>query len=134
MNLRRSGFSIMEVLVSMVLLSVILVGLAGLTYATAQQAVTTGSSANRQAVSLELVNRFSTLPFDSLLARHGTTTCDTVPRANERYRRCVRVVVTHRTAAVEVRAAPLQRKAADSSVVRLDRVSPPPPNPLCKDC
>jgi prepilin-type N-terminal cleavage/methylation domain-containing protein len=89
----REGFTLVEVIVSIVLLSVILTGLAGLTFATAQQAVFTTNAATRQALSLETVNRFSTLPYDSL-AGYATMRCDSAGTSNDRYSRCVRSTVS----------------------------------------
>jgi prepilin-type N-terminal cleavage/methylation domain-containing protein len=126
----REGFTLMEVIVSIVLLSVILTGLAGMTFATAQQAVFTTNSATRQALSLETVNRFSTLPYDSL-AGYATMRCDSVGASNDRYSRCVRSTVNGNQSTVEITVSPLQRSTSGTTI-RLVRMGDTAlPNPLC---
>jgi prepilin-type N-terminal cleavage/methylation domain-containing protein len=126
----REGFTLLEVIVSIVLLSIIIAGLAGMTFASAQQAVFTTNAASRQALSLELVNRFSTLPYDSL-ANYAVMQCDSVGPVNDSYRRCVSSTASGRQSTVEITISPLQRNTSASTVrlVRMDDV--PQPNPLC---
>jgi prepilin-type N-terminal cleavage/methylation domain-containing protein len=126
----REGFTLLEVIVSIVLLSIIIAGLAGMTFASAQQAVFTTNAASRQALSLELVNRFSTLPYDSL-ANYAVMQCDSVGPVNDSYRRCVSSTANGRQSTVEITVIPLQRNTSASTVrlVRMDDV--PQSNPLC---
>jgi prepilin-type N-terminal cleavage/methylation domain-containing protein len=129
MNARREGFTLMEVIVSMVLLSVILTTLAGLTFATARQAISTGNASKRQAVSLELVNRFTTLPYDSL-SNYAGGHCDSVASGPDRFRRCVRAAASGAQTVVELSVRPLQHDTTTTRV-RLVRMGAPPPSPLC---
>jgi prepilin-type N-terminal cleavage/methylation domain-containing protein len=128
----REGFSLMEVVISMVLLSVILTTLAGLTYAAAQQAVRTTNVTTRQAASLELANRFSTLPYDSLV-HYSTAQCDSVGSTNDWYFRCVRATAGGNRSTVVITVKSLQRDTMTTSI-RLVRMGNPPSNPLCISC
>jgi prepilin-type N-terminal cleavage/methylation domain-containing protein len=126
----REGFSLMEVVVSIVLLSIILTGLAGMTFATAQQAVFTTNTAARQALSLELVNRYATLPYDSL-ANYATMRCDSVGTTNDRYRRCVRSTTGSNQSAVEITVTPLQRDTSGTTVRLVRMGNAALHNPFC---
>ena len=130
MNTRQPGFSMLEVVVAMILLSVILTALAGLTFNTAKQAVLNTDGTKVQAASLETVNRFSALPYTSLAGAAG---CDTVGTSNSRFRRCVTVTTTGNSAQVEVVTTPLQRTAS-AITVRFNRVAPASTNTLCIGC
>jgi prepilin-type N-terminal cleavage/methylation domain-containing protein len=130
MNTRRDGFSMLEVVLAMVLLSVILTALAGLTFRTAKQAVHNGDGSRVQAASLELVNRFSALPYANLAGAAG---CDTVGSLNNKFQRCVTVTTTGNSSQVTVVTTPLQRSAS-AITVRFNRVAPASTNPLCIGC
>jgi prepilin-type N-terminal cleavage/methylation domain-containing protein len=133
MSGRQQGFSLIEVIVSIVLLAVILTALAGMTYFTAQQAVAATNATAREAASLELVNRYATLPFASLQAAQGTS-CDQVGATNDLYERCVTITLESSSrAAVRIVTTPLQR-ATTPAVVEFKRVAPPTGNPLCMTC
>ena len=130
MSRRQSGFSLVEVVVAMILLGIILTALAGLTFRTAKQAVYNTDSTKAQAASLEMVNRFSALPFSSLAA---AARCDTVGTTNNRFQRCVTVTTVGNSAQVQVVTLPLQR-SAPAITVRFNRVKPGSTNPLCIGC
>jgi prepilin-type N-terminal cleavage/methylation domain-containing protein len=127
---RREGFSLLEVIVAVVLLGIVLTTLAGLTFATARQAIGTGAMTQRQATSLELVNRFSTLPYDSL-ANYAAPHCDTTQAGANRFRRCVSTTSAGAMTTVQVTVTPLQHDTSPD-VARLFRMmATPPANPLC---
>ena len=130
MTARQPGFSMLEVVVAMILLSVILTALAGLTFNTAKQAMLNTDGTKVQAASLEIVNRFSALPYASLVGAAG---CDTVGTSNNQFRRCTTVTTTGNSAQVEVVTTPLQRNAS-AITVRFNRVAPGTTNPLCIGC
>jgi prepilin-type N-terminal cleavage/methylation domain-containing protein len=130
MSSRNAGFTMIEVVVALILLSVILTALAGLTFTTARQAVLNTDQTQAQAASLELVNRLSALPYNNLAGAAG---CDVVGTPNNQYRRCVTVTPSGNSAQVEVVTTPLQRKAAPLTV-RFNRVAPGATNPLCIGC
>jgi prepilin-type N-terminal cleavage/methylation domain-containing protein len=126
----QDGFTIVEVIVSMVMMAVVLTTLGGMTYATARQAIVTSDSTARQAASLEAVNRFATLPFDDLVGAAG---CDTVGTAGNRYERCATVTTAPRVARIRIVTTPLQRDVP-ASTTNLVRSNPPAVNPLCTSC
>src|SRR5215210_2698240 len=99
MNPRRDGFSMLEVVLAMGLLSVILTSLAGLAFKTAKQAVLNGDGSRVEAASLQLVNRLSSLPYLTLAGAAG---CDTVGSLNNKVQRCVALTTTGNAAQVQV--------------------------------
>jgi prepilin-type N-terminal cleavage/methylation domain-containing protein len=124
----RDGFTLVEVLVSVMLLAVILTMLGGLTFSTARQAVTNGNASERQAISLEAVNRASTLPWNLLTVG---TTCDTVNMSGNRYESCRAISTVGSARDIVITTTPLRSRVAPS-VVRFTRASPvTPQNPLC---
>jgi prepilin-type N-terminal cleavage/methylation domain-containing protein len=130
MKTRQEGFSLVEVVISIILLSVILTALAGLTFATASQSILNQDSSSAQAASLETVNRFSALPYASLATSAG---CDTTGTTRNRYSRCTSVTTSGTSAQIVVVTTPLQRKA-QAITVRFNRVKPGATNPLCIGC
>lgn len=129
MKTRQEGFTIAEVVMSMVMLGVVLTTLAGLVYSTAVTAVKAQDTSTRTAITLEIVNRYTTLPFANL-----TSACDTTGTTGAQYRRCATVVVNsanQRTVTIDV--TPLQRDTTTESVtfIRSFRTAS---NPLCLGC
>lgn len=127
MNATRDGFTIVEVVVAMVMMAVILTMLGGLTFTAAQQALVATDVTARQAASLELVNRFTTLPYADLATNQG---CDTVGTPNARFERCVTVNAGAVMATVQIVTTPLQRTAPPATV-QFVRTGPPTTNALC---
>ena len=130
MNSKQDGFTIIEVLVAVILMSIVLVTLGGLTYATASQAIYASDASTSQAASLETVNRLSTLPFNSLAGAAG---CQTLGSGNNQYERCVEVETQGAIANITIVTTPKQRKAHPTTV-KLIRTRPPTGNPLCSPC
>ena len=71
----KAGFSLIEVLVALTLLSVILMSLARVTFQMAASGRFAETSAKRNAALIEEANKFNAMPFDSL-ATVSTTTKD----------------------------------------------------------
>ncbi|HUF51258.1 MAG TPA: prepilin-type N-terminal cleavage/methylation domain-containing protein [Longimicrobiales bacterium] len=130
MNGKQQGFTIAEVVISMVMLSIILVTLGGLTYVSAQRAIIATASSHRQAYSLETVNRLTTLPYANLAGAAG---CDTTGSTNNEYERCVTVTPSGNSARVQVVTTPLHFNAP-ASTVNFVRIGASPTNPLCSGC
>lgn len=84
----EAGFSLIEVVVSLTLLSVALLGLAGLTAAAAKRATGVSTAGVVTQVLTQQVNRLSALPYDSLALG---TSCKTITANGFSYNRCVRV-------------------------------------------
>lgn len=90
----RSGFTLVEVVVAMVLLATVLVMLAGMTFATAQRSLDVQSAGARQAAMLQVVNRINATSFDVLngtLYPGGSDYCDTIDAGADDFEVCVTV-------------------------------------------
>ena len=95
----RSGFTLVEVVVAMVLLATVLVMLAGMTFATAQRSLDLQSTGARQAAMLQVVNRINATSFDVLngtLYPGASAYCDTIDAGSDDFQVCV--TVTERAA------------------------------------
>jgi len=68
----RPGFTLIEVIVSMILLAIAVSSLAGLTHSVSQSSMKVTGAAYRNGVLMHEVNRLIALPYDSLGV--GTTT------------------------------------------------------------
>ena len=99
----RSGFTLIEVVVAMVLLAVVLTMLASFSMGTAVQLVKLSQSDARQAVTLGEVNRLAALPYDSLPAAAG---CRTVTVGNLAHICCVTVTDGNRNRTVQIIVTP----------------------------
>lgn len=121
----RPGFTLVEVVVSIVLLGIILVGLAGLTFQTAQRSVQLADASARQALLLQEVNRISAIPYSAINAQAG---CDSIHSGGHRFERCIQVaqVGTTRRVAIVLHSPKL---SWPDSVVFM-RAQPSAGNPL----
>ena len=109
----RGGFSLVEVVMSLVLLSIVLVALVGLTFTTAQRSALLADSNARQALLLQEVNRMTVVPFDNLPGQVG---CDSLFSGPHSVHRCVSVTelsATSRRVTVVMRS-PRQPARPDS--------------------
>ncbi len=83
----REGFTLIEVIVAMVLLSTVLVMLAGMTFVTAQRSMDLQSSGTRQAMMLQAVNWLTAVDYDDLATHEG---CRTIAAADgDSYQACI---------------------------------------------
>lgn len=126
----REGFGIVEVVVAMVMLAIIVTSLAGLTYASARQSIIADNAMARQAVALQTVNRFATMPYANLAGAAG---CDTVGSANREFQTCVTLSAATNAMRVQIVTTPLQHNMA-ASTMRIIRAAPVTSNPLCMGC
>lgn len=78
----------MEVVVSLTLLAVVLMSLAGLMFKAARRAVNVSNLTTMGQAITQQVNRVSVLPYDSMAVG---TTCKAVSASGFGYTRCVRV-------------------------------------------
>ncbi|MEO5511843.1 MAG: prepilin-type N-terminal cleavage/methylation domain-containing protein [Longimicrobiales bacterium] len=122
----REGFSLVEVVVTMVLVAVIVMSLGALTTITAQRSIQLANSAGRQAFALQETNRMSAIPYDSIPGKVG---CDTLTTGNLRYRRCTAMTQGFRYREVKVIVTPL-RTGSFADTVTFRRVTEALPNPL----
>jgi prepilin-type N-terminal cleavage/methylation domain-containing protein len=70
---RRAGFSLVEVIVALGMLSLMLMGLARVTFQMAQASRTNGNIAKRTAVMIQESNKFNSIPFSTLNGYNGTS-------------------------------------------------------------
>ena len=131
MKSRQEGFTIAEVVISMVMLSIILVTLAGLTYASAQRAISATTVSQRQSYAMETVNRLVALPYANL---PGAAGCQTVGTTNNQFTNCVTVTVAGNSATIQVVTTPIHKTAVGASTIRFRRASNNAVNPLCSGC
>jgi prepilin-type N-terminal cleavage/methylation domain-containing protein len=75
----HAGFSLVELLVALTLLSFVLVSMAQITFALARRFYALSGGAARDAVIAQQVNQFTAMPFDSLKRRAGTVTVNKPP-------------------------------------------------------
>ena len=85
----QDGFTLVEVVVSMMILSVVLVSLAAVTFQTARRSLGAQGVDQRQAVLMQQINLFSAVPYDSL-TNAAFIGCTTVT-ATFPYTRCASV-------------------------------------------
>src|SRR3990170_3057938 len=81
----RAGFTLIEVIVSMILLAIAVSSLSGLTHSVSQSSIKVTGAAYRNGVLMHEVNRLIALPYDSLaVGTSGTTvTAGNYPHSRE---------------------------------------------------
>jgi prepilin-type N-terminal cleavage/methylation domain-containing protein len=102
---RREGFSLVEVVVSMVILAVVVTSLGAVSAVTAQRSLVLANSTTRTAFTLQETNRLAAIPYASLPAAVG---CDTLVSGNLRYERCITVTNSTRYRTVQIVVRPLR--------------------------
>lgn len=79
MKQTQAGFTLVELVVTMVVLSLVLLGVAQLTFILARGASTVAGGAARGGILAQQVNQFAAMPFDSLKGKAGTVTVNKPP-------------------------------------------------------
>jgi prepilin-type N-terminal cleavage/methylation domain-containing protein len=79
MKQTQAGFTLVEIVVAMVLLSLVLLGVAQLTFILARGTATVAGGAARGGILAQQVNQFAAMPFDSLKGKAGTVTVNKPP-------------------------------------------------------
>lgn len=111
----REGFTLVEVVIAMVLLSTVLVMLAGMTFATARRSVDLQTAGARNAVMLQEVNRLTAIDFADLDAQAG---CRSLNSGADDFQACVAVSsLGTRTRRVRVALDPARAGVSTDSVV-----------------
>jgi hypothetical protein len=87
-KLPRKGVAVLEIMVGMVVLSIGLLGVAGMTVTAARRATGLSTQSTRDGVVLQELNRLASLPYDTIDARAGCSTSSTGSLA---YSRCISV-------------------------------------------
>lgn len=130
MKQTREGFTLVEVVVALVMMAILMTTLAGLTYATARQAIVADNATARQAVALQTVNRFATMPYASI---PGAAGCTTVGDPGRQFQSCITLAGGINSTIVSITTTPLQHNVP-ASTMRIIRSAPPAVNPLCTGC
>jgi prepilin-type N-terminal cleavage/methylation domain-containing protein len=123
----RDGFTLVEVVVAMVLLSVTLLALAALMVQVGQRGREVGTGAHRNAAMTEQINYYAALPYDSLLTRQGG--CTTVAEGSLEYVRCVSITAGANGRTVQVALTPTDTRLRGDTVTFV-RTKPPVGNPF----
>jgi prepilin-type N-terminal cleavage/methylation domain-containing protein len=84
---RQDGFTLVEIVVAMTILSIVMVTLAGLTFQTARRSISAQGNDQRQAVIMQQLNQMAAVPYDSL-GQGSYTGCTTIT-ASFGYTRCL---------------------------------------------
>ena len=101
---RRDGFSLVEIVVAMMLLSVTLLALAALMTQVAAQGRATEVTAQRNAALIHHVNYFTALSYDALDPLLAG--CETVDSGMLPYERCVEITQAGTTRTVKIKVTP----------------------------
>jgi hypothetical protein len=84
----RKGVAVLEIMVGMVILSIGLLGAAGMTVTAARRATGLSTQSSRDGIILQEMNKIASMPYDSLSARVG---CSTATSTTLTYTRCIAV-------------------------------------------
>lgn len=134
---RDAGFSLVEVLVALGMLSLMLMGLARVTFQMAQASRTNGTVAKRTAVMIQESNKFNAIGFSTLTSFNNTS--QDLTFGDVKFQRRVTVTSTDNTTTnytVKVVITPyvggiLTTSLKDSFYVYRTN---PPGSPLCTTC
>ena len=119
---RRDGFTLVEIVVAMMILSVVMVTLAGLTFQTARRALTSQGIDQRQAVLQQQANMMAAVPYDSLGNFTGCTTV-TTPFA---YTRCITMTTpVNNMRRMTVIVTPTMGNTWAPDTIQIDKAKPP---------
>ena len=128
----RKGFSLIEVMVAMTVLSIVMMSLAKISVSVATRGRLNDLIAKRNAALQLESNKFVTLPYDSLA--NWPTTTKTFSRGTFSYsRRLVITQVSFTRYTVKIVVTPTANTAKKDSVI-IDRTKPPTGSPLCVGC
>jgi prepilin-type N-terminal cleavage/methylation domain-containing protein len=78
-RLGRTGFSLLEVVVALVILSIAMIGLGGMLTHAALTATQISARSARAALETQQLNRLAALPYDALDSQAGCVTTSTQP-------------------------------------------------------
>jgi Tfp pilus assembly protein PilV len=84
----RRGVAVLEIMVGMVVLSIGLLGVGGMTALASRKASGLSMQGTRDGILLQELNKLASLPYDSLATRAG---CATTTSSTMTYMRCVSV-------------------------------------------
>ena len=129
---RRAGFSLLEVMVAMTMLSIVLMSLAKLSTIISVRSTSADLVAKRTAILQLEANKFGAMPFDSL--RLFSTTTVTRTLGGFGYSRAItRVDNSSTRSTIKIVITPAANTALKDSVT-FDRTKPATTTPLCTNC
>lgn len=130
--LGRPGFSLLEVMVAMTMLSIVLMSLAKISKVISVRSRSNDLIAKRSAILTLEANKFGAMPFDSLRAFATGTSTRTIGAFS--YSRTLTVTNTGSTrSTVKIVIAPTLSTSLKDSVT-FDRTKPATSTPLCTNC
>ena len=133
----RAGFSLVEVLVALTLLSLILMSLARVTFQMAAQTRSNSTIAKRTAVIIQESNKFNAMPFSQLSAYNNTTKTLTYGDVTFQRRVVLTSLVSNNTRYnIKIVITPILGGVVTTSLKDSVYVyrSNPPGSPLCTTC
>jgi prepilin-type N-terminal cleavage/methylation domain-containing protein len=134
MTHRRQGFSLIEVMVAMTLLSIVMMSLAKIGVTVAVRGRTSDLVAKRNAVLQLETNKIGTVPFDSLTRAPWVSGSKTFTLGAFAYTRRLSITKLSFTRdSIKVVIIPSLDSTKKDSVI-LDRTKPPAGTPLCVGC
>ena len=89
MHVNRNGFSLIEVMIAMTILSVVLIALGGLMFQVAEQTRTSAKATYRAAATQKTAAYIQALPWDSI---DGASGCTADSSGLMAYDRCISVI------------------------------------------
>jgi prepilin-type N-terminal cleavage/methylation domain-containing protein len=120
----RDGMSLIEVMMSLTLLTLLLTSQTALTMKFAQRQRTVALGASRAATLSSLINKYMTIPFDSLAVRTGCATVPASATVRFGYTRCVTVTAVNATeSTVQIILTPAALTRVDTVVFRRGKVA-----------
>jgi prepilin-type N-terminal cleavage/methylation domain-containing protein len=123
----EQGFTLMEILVSMTILSVALMALTGLTFQVARRSYNSSGVAYRTGVVSATAGRLGALPYDSL---NNYTGCKNITAQPFPHRRCVTVSqLSTKTRRVTLIVTPTETRFRPDTIV-FDRTQAAASNPF----
>jgi Tfp pilus assembly protein PilV len=126
---RRTGMSIVEIIVAMLLFGTTSIAMAGLSLAVARRAEANALATKRTALLQQQMNRLQVLPYQSLSSTAGTVT---VADASLPHKRKISIITSGSRTRVTVQIIPTRAPASMESVT-FDRAVPTT-SPLCNGC
>ncbi len=112
---RREGFSLVEIVVAMLLLSITLLALAGLMTQVAAQGRATEITAQRNAALVQSVNYYTALSYTAL--DPALAGCETIDAGMMPYERCVDITEAGTTRTVKIKITPTNQAYRPDSAI-----------------
>ncbi len=92
MTVNRNGFSLVEVMIALTIMSVVLIALGGLMFQVAQQSRSSAANTYRTAAAQKAAAHIQTLPWDSI---DGASGCTADSSGLMAYDRCISVITAN---------------------------------------